>query len=121
MDGDPEGQTNVIEEAVEEDEQSSCSSRRQNNKRAKPAMDFERQRECREAFDKTLMKITRVKMFSSPTAKIEYISKFISSIMPDDGLQEADWVVSLMILAFVCMGRKSADMLIEIRYIKSFS
>lgn len=67
------------------------------------------------------MKINRVKMFSSPTAKIEYISKFVSSIMPDDGLQEADWVVSLMILSFVCMGKKSAEMLLEIKYIKAFS
>ena len=40
-------------------------------------MDLERQRECREAFDKTLMKITSVQMISSPIAKIENISKFI--------------------------------------------
>jgi len=52
----------------------------------KQVMDIDRQRECREAFDKTLMKIFRVKMFSSPTAKIEFISKFIGSIMPDEGL-----------------------------------
>lgn len=49
-------------------------------------MDLERQKQCREAFDKTLLKILRVKMFSSPTAKIEYISKFLSGLMPDDGL-----------------------------------
>lgn len=49
-------------------------------------MDYERIRECREAFDKTLPKLLRVKMFSSPTAKIEYISKFMSSLMPDEGL-----------------------------------
>ena len=60
-------------------------------------------------------------MFSSPTAKIEFISKFLNSIMPDDGLQEADWVVSLMILAFVSIGKKSAELYNEMRYIKAFS
>ena len=69
---------------VEEDDSSYYNS--SGYIRKKKQMDLERQRECREAFDKTLMKITRVKMISSPTAKIEYISKFMKSIMPDDGL-----------------------------------
>jgi hypothetical protein len=84
-------------------------------------MTEERKRECREVFDKTFQRILRVRMFSSPTAKIEYISKFLDSLMPDDGLQEADFVVSLMILAFAYLGKKSADMYLEIKYIKAFS
>lgn len=110
----------VIAEVMEEEDESSNSSRVQQRKHTL-FMNEERIKECRDAFDKTLIKITRVKMFSSPTAKIEYISKFVNSIMPDEGLQEADWVVSLMILAFACMGKKAAEMLIEINYIKSFS
>lgn len=60
-------------------------------------------------------------MFSSPTAKIEYIAKFLASIMPDDGMQAADFVVNLMILAFISIGKKSAELFTEMRYIKSFS
>jgi hypothetical protein len=60
-------------------------------------------------------------MFSSPTAKIEYISKFLSGIMPNDGLQEADWVVSLMIIAFISIGKRACDLYTEMRYIKAFT
>ena len=60
-------------------------------------------------------------MFSSPTAKIEYINKFINNIMPNDDMQEADWILSLMILGFISIGKRAAELLIEMKYIKSFS
>jgi hypothetical protein len=63
----------------------------------------------------------KVKLYSSPTAKIEYVSKFIQKIMPDTSMQEADWMVGLMVISCVALGTKASDLLLEIRYIKAFS
>ncbi len=60
-------------------------------------------------------------MFSSPTAKIEFINKFITDIMPNSDMQDADWILGLMILGFICVGKRSAELFIEMKYIKSFS
>ena len=84
-------------------------------------MNNERQLACKEIFDKTLSKLSRVRMFSSPTAKIEFISKLVNTLMADDGQQEADSVVYLMVYSLICIGKRSADLLIEIKYIKAFS
>ena len=63
-----------------------------------------------------------VRHISSPTAKIEFISNFMSNIRLDDGeLQNADAAVNLMILGLLSMGKKSADLIVEIEYIRSFS
>ena len=48
-------------------------------------MDLEQQREYREIFDKTIIGLRGVRHVSSPTAKIEFISNFMSNIRLDDG------------------------------------
>lgn len=66
-------------------------------------------------------------MISSPTAKIEFISKFLNNtLLSTEGsyfqLQEADWVVNLMIISFLSLGgKKTGELYVEIQYIKTFS
>lgn len=85
-------------------------------------MDLEQQKEYREIFDKTIIGLRGVRHISSPTAKIEFISNFMSNIRLDDGeLQNADAAVNLMILGLLSMGKRSADLIVEIDYIRSFS
>jgi hypothetical protein len=63
-----------------------------------------------------------VKNLSSPTAKLEFIANFMQKVRLEEGeLQEADSVVSLMILAFMSLGKRSGDLLIEVKYIQAFS
>lgn len=67
------------------------------------------------------MNIRNVRNISSPTAKIEYISYFMDTIKLEGGHQEADAVVTVLILGLIGLGRKSADLLVELKYIKAFS
>ena len=80
-----------------------------------------RQQECRDVFDRTFQQLLKVKNFSSPTAKLEFISRFTQKLMPDQGLQEADWVVGLMMTGFLAMGPKVVELYMEVRYIKAFA
>jgi len=41
--------------------------------------------------------------------------------MPDQGLQEADWVVGLMMAGFLAIGPKAVELYMEVRYIKAFA
>lgn len=65
------------------------------------------------AFERTLKKMLYVKYKSSPTAKIEEISKFFAEIVPGKGQQAADFVLNLLIYAMVCVGKKSAELCLE--------
>jgi hypothetical protein len=70
-------------------------------------IDFDQQNDFKKVFDQTLEKLRSVRNISSPTAKIEYISNFMNTLRLEDGLQEADYVTSLMIIALIVIGTDS--------------
>jgi hypothetical protein len=45
----------------------------------------------------------------------------MNTLRLEDGLQEADYVTSLMIIALIVIGADSQDILVELKYIKAFS
>ncbi len=45
----------------------------------------------------------------------------MNTLRLEDGLQEADYVTSLMIIALIVIGDDSKDLLVELKYIKAFS
>jgi hypothetical protein len=85
-------------------------------------VDPEQQKEYREIFEKIILNLRGVRHISSPTAKIEFISNFMTGIRLEEGeLQNADGVVNLFILGLLSMGKRSSDLFVEIKYIQAFS
>ena len=82
-------------------------------------MDQREAEKCTRAFEKTLEHMLYVKYHSSPTAKIEFISKLFLKIIPG-AYQTADYMLNLIIYLLIALGKRAAELYIEHQYIHSF-